>query len=76
MPQVPLLTPNEIIRVFESFGWRYSRTRGSHAMLTCPGRFHSLSIPLHDHVARGLLGGQIKKADLTIEQFVARLEEM
>jgi predicted RNA binding protein YcfA (HicA-like mRNA interferase family) len=64
MPQVPLLTPKDAIRVFESFGWQWVRTRGSHAILTCAGRYHTLAIPLHERVGRGLLRDQIRKAVL------------
>lgn len=76
MPQVPILTPQQVIRVFESFGWQVQRSRGSHIMLTCPGKFHTLSIPNHSEVGRGLLRGQIGKAGLTIEEFLDRCGEV
>jgi predicted RNA binding protein YcfA (HicA-like mRNA interferase family) len=37
MPQVPLLRPREVVRVFESLGWQAVRQRGSHILLTKPG---------------------------------------
>ena len=37
MPQVPLLRPREVVRAFESLGWKAVRQRGSHILLTKPG---------------------------------------
>jgi predicted RNA binding protein YcfA (HicA-like mRNA interferase family) len=76
MPQVPVLTPREVIRVFESYGWRVVRQKGSHIMLTCPGKEATLSIPDHNEVGRGLLRGQIRKAGLTIDEYIDRCNEL
>ena len=76
MPQVPVLTPQQVIRVFESFGWVVQRKRGSHIVLTCLGKFNTLSIPDHREVGRGLLRDQIAKSGLTIEEFLVRCSEI
>jgi len=70
VPQVPLLRPREVVKVFERLGWRVDRQRGSHIIMTKPGHVASLSIPAHDLVARGTLRALIAKAGLTVEQFV------
>jgi hypothetical protein len=41
--------------------------------LTKPGSIYTLSIPLHDELGPGLLRDQIRKAGLTMEEFVALL---
>lgn len=69
MPQVPLLRPREVIKIFEKFGWQVVRQRGSHSILTKEGSIATLAIPDHSEVARGTLRSLIQKADLTVEEF-------
>ncbi len=45
-------------------------------MLTCPGKIHTLAIPNHKEVGRGLLRDQIQKAGLTIDEFNTRCAEI
>jgi predicted RNA binding protein YcfA (HicA-like mRNA interferase family) len=73
MPQVPLLRPREVVKVFERYGWRAVRQRGSHFIMTKTGHFASLSIPDHPQVARGTLRALIAKAGLTTEEFLSAL---
>jgi len=70
MPQVPVLRPKEVIRIFEKFGWEVSRQKGSHIILTKSGHIATLSIPNHPEVARGTLRSLIQKAWLTVEDFI------
>lgn len=51
MPAVPLLSGQEVVRVFASFGWVVSRQRGSHIILTKDGELATLSVPNHKPVA-------------------------
>ena len=71
MAAVPLLKPKDVVRAFEHFGWQIARQRGSHIILIKPGHIATLSIPDHDHVARGTLRALIARAGLTAEQFIA-----
>lgn len=73
MPKPPVLSGWEAIRAFEKAGWRIARQRGNHVVLTQPGSIYTLSIPLHDTLGPGLLRDQIRKAGLTVEEFVALL---
>lgn len=73
MPKVPLLKPNEVIRVFKKFGWVIARRSGSHIILTKEGNISTLSIPNHNEIARGTLRALINKAGLTIEDFIKEL---
>ena len=70
MPPVPLLRPEEVVHVFEGFGWIVSRQKGSHIIMTKPGHRATLSIPDHAQVARGTLRALIQRANLTIEEFL------
>ena len=73
MPQVPLLKPRDVIKIFKKFGWEVARSRGSHIILTKVGNIATLSIPNHSEVARGTLRSLIDKSGLTIEEFLSEL---
>ena len=70
MEKIPLLKPREVIRIFEKFGWKVSRQKGSHVILTKTGHIATLSIPKHSEVARGTLRKLISAAGLTIDDFL------
>ena len=70
MPQLPVLSGQEVVRVFESFGWVVARQRSSHVILTKEGENVTLSVPNHKEVARGTLRSLIRSANLTVEEFV------
>jgi predicted RNA binding protein YcfA (HicA-like mRNA interferase family) len=71
MPPVPILSPSDVIKIFQRLGWQTVRQRGSHIIMTRPGHMATLSIPNHAEVARGTLRSLIAKAGLSIEQFLA-----
>ena len=73
MPKPPVVSGQEAVRAFEKAGWMAARQRGSHVVLTKPGSIFTLSIPLHDELGPGLLRDQIRKAGLTVEEFVVLL---
>jgi predicted RNA binding protein YcfA (HicA-like mRNA interferase family) len=74
MPPVPLLKPDDVIRVFTRLGWQVVRQRGSHIILTRPGSIATLSVPNHAQVARGTLRTLIARAGLTVEEFLDALK--
>jgi predicted RNA binding protein YcfA (HicA-like mRNA interferase family) len=71
MPPVPIMSGVEVVRVFESFGWRVVRQRGSHIVMIKDGEIASLSIPNHREVAKGTLRSLIRTANLTLDQFLS-----
>jgi predicted RNA binding protein YcfA (HicA-like mRNA interferase family) len=70
MPSLPVLTGQEVVRVFESFGWSIARQRGSYIIMIKEGEVVTLSIPNHKEVARGTLRSLIRSANLTVDEFV------
>lgn len=66
------LKPEKIVKAFERAGWSIWGQRGSHVKLTKEGNPNILSIPVHKGkpIKKGLLLDQIKKADLTIKEFL------
>jgi len=75
MPALPLLRPRDVIRAFERLGWRITRQRGSHIVLTKAGALATLSVPDHPQVARGTLRSLIAAAGVTIEQFLGAIHQ-
>jgi predicted RNA binding protein YcfA (HicA-like mRNA interferase family) len=73
MATVPLLSGQEVVRVFASFSWSVSRQRGSHIIMTKDGEMATLSVPNHKEVARGTLRSLIRDANLTVDEFVAAI---
>lgn len=73
MPQLPAISGREAVRVFERAGWKVSRREGSHIILTKAGMIATLSIPDHREISRGTLRSLIRKAGLTVEEFVSLL---
>ena len=66
------LKPDRVVKAFERAGWTNEGQRGSHVKLTKEGNPIILSIPVHKGkpVKKGLLVDQIKKAGLTVEEFL------
>lgn len=70
MASLPVLSGQEVVRVFESFGWSVARQRSSHVIMTKEDEAATLSIPNHKEVARGTLRSLIRSANLTADEFV------
>jgi len=73
MPKLPRVSGRETVRAFQRAGWEVTRQRGSHVVLTKAGSIYTLSVPLHPVLGPGLLRDLIRKAELTIEEFIELL---
>jgi len=73
MTKLPRISGRKAVRAFERAGWEVARQRGSHVVLTRPGSIYTLSIPLHRVLGPGLLRDQIRKAGLTVGEFIELL---
>jgi predicted RNA binding protein YcfA (HicA-like mRNA interferase family) len=73
MAVLPVIGGREAVRVFESFGWSVDRRKSSHIIMIHPDRTASLSIPDHREVAKGTLRSLIRRAGLTVDEFVAAI---
>lgn len=69
---LPLDSGRNIVKVFETFGWVAHRGK-NHIVLNHPNRPPSLNISIPDHkeVDRALLKSQIRKAEISEEQFLS-----
>lgn len=73
MPRLPVISGKQAIAAFIRLGWVIHRQKGSHVTLKRDGSMYLITIPLHDPLGRGLLRDQIRKANITIEQYLAAL---
>ena len=68
MPDLPHISGNEAINVFEKMGFKVVRQRGSHVVLRKDDR--GCVIPLHKELAVGTLRSAIKQAGITDADFI------
>ncbi len=70
---LPVLSGQEVVRVFEAVGWQIARQSGSHIIMVKEGEYATLSIPDHREVAKGTLRSLIRAAGLTVDEFVSAM---
>jgi predicted RNA binding protein YcfA (HicA-like mRNA interferase family) len=70
---IPVLTGNEVVRVFEKLGWHVARRKGSHIVMVKEGEIATLSVPDHKEVAKGTLRSLVRSANLTMNRFLAAI---
>lgn len=73
MASLPVLSGREVVRVFQSFGWAVTRQSSSHIILTKEQETVTLSVPDHKEVAKGTLRSLIRAANLTVDEFAAKV---
>ena len=71
MPRIPVLSGQEVVRLFEAHGWVSARQASSHLILVREGHRATLSVPNHKEVANGTLRSLIRKAGLTVVEFLS-----
>lgn len=70
MARLPRLSGREVVKAFESLGWKETRQSSSHIILVWEGYQATLSVPDHKEVAAGTLRSLIRAAALTVDAFV------
>jgi len=73
---VPRLTPvscHQLVRFFESRGYRKDRQRGSHLALVKPGTARPVVIPMHSEVSTGVILSNLRTAGVSRDEFLAWL---
>jgi predicted RNA binding protein YcfA (HicA-like mRNA interferase family) len=72
--KLPVISPKQAIKAFSKAGWKVARQKGSHVHLVKSGQKAILTIPFHNKpIKRGVLRTLIKKAGLTVEEFLELL---
>lgn len=70
MPRLPVVSGQEAVRAFERAGFQARRQRGSHIVMTKLGYPQTLSIPQHPTLSPGTLRALVRKAGLTVDEFL------
>ncbi len=73
MAKLPVISGTEALKAFIRAGWRVARQKGSHVHLIREGYESILSVPLHRELDRGTLRSLIRKAEMSVEEFVKLL---
>lgn len=68
----PVLTPSEVIRTLEKFGFSFVSQKGSH-MKYSNGQYTTI-IPNHSEVAKGTLKSILNLAHIELDDFLAKLQ--
>jgi predicted RNA binding protein YcfA (HicA-like mRNA interferase family) len=68
------ISGKQAVKAFEKFGYAVKKGKGDHINLVKAGSAR-LTIPLHDELSVGLLMNEIKKAGLTVEEFIKLIRE-
>jgi predicted RNA binding protein YcfA (HicA-like mRNA interferase family) len=72
MPSLPLVSGAETVRALEYLGFAVARQRGSHIVMRKGSQ--GCVVPNHREIKIGTLGGLLKQAGVSVEDFVAALK--
>jgi predicted RNA binding protein YcfA (HicA-like mRNA interferase family) len=72
MPSLPLVSGAAAVRALEYLGFVVARQRGSHIVMRKGSQ--GCVVPNHKEIKIGTLGGVLKQAGVSIEDFVAALK--
>jgi len=73
MAVLPSVGYRKVVKAFASLGWKVVRQPKTHIIMTKDGHIATLSIPVHNPVAKGTLRSLIRNAGLTVDEFVNAL---
>ena len=73
MPQLPLLSGHEIVKILERFGYHVVRQWGSHVRLEAQGR-RPVTVPDYGEADRSLLRKILRDADISPDDFIERYQ--
>ncbi len=76
MSKLPVVSCRQVVAAFQRVGYEVDHQTGSHVILrNREAPFRRLTIPNHKEIAKGTLRSLIREAGLTVDEFVAFLEE-
>lgn len=74
MGSLPVCSGDEACDAFERLGWHRNRQSGSHVILVKEGVLVTLSVPRQKELDRGTLRGPLRKAEITVDEFLDALK--
>jgi predicted RNA binding protein YcfA (HicA-like mRNA interferase family) len=73
VPHLPAISGGEAVSAFNKIGWRVKRRNASHIILKKTSVKVNLSVPDHQILKTGTLRNLIRKAGITVEEFIVSL---
>ncbi len=64
------------LKIFEHFGCIYSRKKGSHYVLTCPGAKRAVVIPEYDEIDIDIIKSNMRTVGMSREEYFDLLEKI
>lgn len=74
MPPLPVVSGKEAVNAFVKDGWEFVSQKGSHMKMVKEGVPVRLIIPDHKTLDRGTLRSLIRKAGLSVDEFIHLLD--
>lgn len=76
MPRIFPVTWQVLIKVFEAYGCRYKRKKGSHHVLTCPSAKRAVVIPEYEEVGVDIIKNNMRTVGMTRDDYFALLKQI
>ncbi len=73
MTKLPQVSGKECVKVLQRLGFKVDRQRGSHIVLIRDEPYNRIVVPNHKTLKKGMLDDIIKKAELTVDEFIELL---
>jgi len=74
MPRITPVDWKTLVGVFELYGCKYKRKKGSHHILICPGAKRAVVIPEYNEIDVDIIRNNMKTAGMTREEYFGLLQ--
>jgi len=76
MPRITPVDWKTLVRVFELYGCKYKRKKGSHHILICPGAKRAVVIPEYDEIDVEIIKNNMRTAGMRREEYLDLVKEV
>jgi predicted RNA binding protein YcfA (HicA-like mRNA interferase family) len=76
MPRITPVDWKTLLRIFDLYGCKYKRKRGSHHILTYPGARRAVVIPEYEVIDPEIIKNNMKTVDMTRETYFELLKRV
>jgi predicted RNA binding protein YcfA (HicA-like mRNA interferase family) len=70
MTKLPQISGKVCVKALQKLGFEIDRQRGSHIVLIRDEPYNRIVVPNHKTLKKGMLNDIIKKAGLTVDEFI------
>ena len=74
MPRITPVDWKTLVRVFELYGCKYKRKKGSHHILICPGAKRAVVIPEYNEIDVDIIRNNMRTAGMTRDEYFGLLQ--